>query len=176
MAQLHLVVGPVGSGKSTFVAALCARERAVRLNLDDWMATLFRPDRPVEGMVAWYAERAERCVAQIWSLAVQLIEVGVTVVLEIGLIRRRDRLRLYGWVDERALDLTIHILDAPRDVRRARVQHRNETRGPTFTMVVPPEIFELASDMWEPLADDECEGRDVRFVATVSATPNQDTP
>ena len=31
-------------------------------------------------------------------------------------------------------------------------------------MVVPLAIFELASDLWQPLEADECEGRDVRFI------------
>lgn len=33
-------------------------------------------------------------------------------------------------------------------------------------MVVPAEIFELASDMWEPADDDECRGRDLQRVAS----------
>lgn len=28
-------------------------------------------------------------------------------------------------------------------------------------MLVPREFFELASDLWEPLEADECDGRDV---------------
>lgn len=34
-------------------------------------------------------------------------------------------------------------------------------------MVVPPQIFDLASDMWEPLSEAECKDRDVRFVSSV---------
>lgn len=33
-------------------------------------------------------------------------------------------------------------------------------------MVVPLEVFELASDLWEPLDEDERRGRDVRTVMT----------
>jgi hypothetical protein len=29
---------------------------------------------------------------------------------------------------------------------------------------VPLPFFELASDLWQPLDDGECDGRDVRFV------------
>jgi hypothetical protein len=31
-------------------------------------------------------------------------------------------------------------------------------------MVVPPDVFELASDLWEPPDETECLGRDIRFV------------
>jgi hypothetical protein len=62
--------------------------------------------------------------------------------------------------------MRLSVLDAPRDVRRERVNARNLERGATFTMIVPPAVFELASDLWEPLAGDELEGRNVRFVGT----------
>lgn len=90
------------------------------------------------------------------------------VVLEIGLIQRREREAFYTRVDKQAIDLTLYVLDAPRDVRRLRVQQRNTRRGATFSMEVPPHIFELASDLWEPPMGVECSGRDVRFIDTAS--------
>lgn len=49
MARLHLIVGPVGAGKSTFGRKLSRDVGAVRLTLDEWMATLFGDDeRPAE--------------------------------------------------------------------------------------------------------------------------------
>jgi predicted kinase len=164
MPCIHLVIGPVGAGKSTYVRGLCAEHGALALNLDEWMARLFGPDRPGEGVMAWYVERTERCVDQIWSVTEGALAAGVDVVLEIGLIRRRDRESLYARVDAGAHDLAIHVLDAPREVRRARVQRRNAEQGATYVMHVPDEIFELASDMWEPPTPDEVEDRDVRFV------------
>ncbi len=164
MPRIHLVVGPVGAGKSTHALALCREHHAVRLTLDEWMTNLFRPDRPATNVIEWYVERAERCVDQIWRVTQELLAAGVDVVLEIGLIVRSDRERLYARVDAAALDLDIHVVDAPRDVRRERVLRRNEQRGETFAMEVPLPFFELASDRWEPLDESECEGRRVRFI------------
>ncbi|MCH9681918.1 MAG: ATP-binding protein [Deltaproteobacteria bacterium] len=164
MARIHLVIGPVGAGKSTFAQGLCREHQAVRLTLDDWMTRLFRPDRPDTDVLAWYVERTHRCVDQIWQVTRSALEAEANVVLEIGLILRRDRLAFYERVDARELDLTIYVVDAPREVRRQRVARRNVEQGDTFSMVVPPDFFEMASDMWEPPLDDECEHRDVRFV------------
>jgi predicted kinase len=147
-----------------------AREcSAVRWTLDDWMVTLFRADRPETGLVTWYRERAQRCIDQIWKLTLQLTARGDDVVLELGLLRRDERERFYERVGEHGLPLTIVVLDAARDVRRARVLQRNRHRGPTFSMEVPLEIFELASDLWQAPEKDECEGRDVRFFRTDAA-------
>lgn len=164
--RVHLVLGPVGAGKSTFAQRLAQDHSGIRLTLDDWMVTLFRPDRPASGVPAWYQERAERCIDQIWKLAQQLGARGDQVVLEIGLLRRAERERFYERVSEAGLPLTLYVLDAEREVRRARVAQRNERQGSTFSMVVPPEIFELASDLWQAIEPDESEGLDVRFVCT----------
>jgi predicted kinase len=166
--QIHLIVGPVGAGKSTYGLRLVRENRAVRLTLDEWMTALFRPDRPSVGLMEWYVERASRCTERIWIIAHDIAATGVDVVLEIGLLRRRDRARIYGRAEAAGLRLVIHALDAPRDVRRERVERRNREQGATFSMIVPPEIFERASDFWEPLEPEECEGRDVRFIVTHS--------
>lgn len=162
--MLHLILGPVGAGKSTFATRLAAEHRAVHLDLDAWMAVLFAADRPATDVMPWYLERTERCIAQIWSLAVQLAAVDSNVVLELGLVQRRDRDRFYARVDGAGLVVQIWVLDAPREVRRARVEQRNLERGATFKMIVPPAIFELASDLWQPPDAGECAVRAVTFV------------
>lgn len=94
MSQIHLVVGPVGAGKSTYTRKLCNEHQAVRLTLDEWMATLFGEDqRPAEGRIEWYLARTERCLSLIWQLTKQLTAVGSVVVLEPGLIRLEARHR-----------------------------------------------------------------------------------
>lgn len=163
---VHLVIGPVGAGKSTFTTSLAREHAAVRFTLDEWMTRLFSPDRPAEGLVEWYVERAARCIEQIWSATTSVIDTGTAVILEIGLLQRQERERFYDRIAEAGVAYTLHVVDAARDVRRARVMKRNDEKGATFTMVVPPAIFELASDRWEPPDAEECSSRDVRFVWT----------
>jgi predicted kinase len=165
-SEIQLVIGPVGAGKSTFGLALARQQRAVRLTLDEWMATLFRPDRPDHGVVEWYVERSARCIEQIWSVADAVLGVGTPVILELGLLTRRERASFYERVAVSGFPLTVHVVDAARAVRRERVAARNQARGPTFSMLVPPAIFELASDLWEAPDADECAGRVVHFVRT----------
>jgi uncharacterized glyoxalase superfamily protein PhnB/predicted kinase len=164
--RIHLVVGPVGAGKSTLALGLARGRAAIRLTLDQWMTALFRQDRPDTGVADWYVERAARCVEQIGSIARGAIEVGTDVVLEIGLLKRRERESFYARAAGAHIDLTIYVVDAARDVRRERVDARNRMQGSTFSMVVPPDIFELASDLWEPPDSAECTNRDVRLIRT----------
>lgn len=163
---LHLVLGPVGAGKTTFAQRLAQEQGALRLTLDDWMVTLFSPDRPAEEVRAWYQERCERAVTQIWKLSRELAALGQPVVLELGLLLRRQRAAFYRRVDEAGLQLCGYVLEASREVRRRRVLERNQQRGETFSMLVPPEFFELASDLWEAPRAKEIARRRLRLIRT----------
>ena len=152
---LHLLVGPVGAGKTTYAQRRIARSPAVFLDLDAWMVRLFGADpRPPEGVMAWYLERRERCREVLWDLALSVLACGTDVVLENGLLGRQERLAFYARVRADEIELVVHCLDAPRAVRRERVARRNESPTPS-TQIVPPEIFERASDAWEPPTEAE---------------------
>ncbi|NMV36417.1 AAA family ATPase [Ralstonia insidiosa] len=166
MPTIHLVEGPVGAGKTTYVASLRQQYHAPSLILDAWFAKLFSPDRPAEGLLSWYVERKERCLSQIWATACDILEAGHDVILELGLVEKASRQHFYARVEDTGYPLTIHVLDAPRDVRRERVRTRNREKGATFAMEVPDAFFEMASDRWEPLDDLELELYDVRLITT----------
>jgi predicted kinase len=168
MARIYLIVGPVGAGKSTFVRQLCQNHAALPFTLDEWMAVLFSKDRPDSGVMDWYVERTARCIDQIWRHTERAIDIGIDVVLEIGLIQQNDRERLYERIDTAGYELTIYVLDAHRELRWERVQQRNVQKGETFSMEVSYPVFELANDLWEPLDEAESSGRDVRLIDTNS--------
>lgn len=152
---LHLLIGPVGAGKTTYGQRLAARTTGVFLDLDAWMVRLFGADpRPPDQVIAWYLERRERCRALLWDVALDVLRSGVDVVLELGLVSVADREGFYDRAQAEDLALRVYLLDAPRDIRRERVLQRNKTPG-AFTQIVPIEFFERASDLWQPPSDAE---------------------
>jgi hypothetical protein len=73
-------------------------------------------------------------------------------------MRRADRERIRQMAEGRGLPLQWHFVDAPQEVRRARVADRNAGKGATFVMEVTPEMFELLEGVYEPPAPAELEG------------------
>lgn len=164
MARIHLVEGPVGAGKSTFVAGLRELHKGAGFILDAWFVRLYSPDRPAANLMEWYAARKARCLDQIWVTAREVLDTDRDVVLELGLVEKASREHFYAQVREAGYDLVVYLLDAPRDVRRDRVRQRNREKGATFSMEVSDAFFELASDHWEPMDQIECEIYDVQII------------
>jgi predicted kinase len=168
MTTIHLIEGPVGAGKSTTAAGMSRELNIACLDLDDWMVTLFSPDRPDAGFMQWYGERKSRCLEQIWKVAERLLAVSDGVILELGLVQRADRAAFYQRVDESGHDLIVHLLDVPEETRLDRVRQRNQSRSGTFKMEVTDEIFEIANAAWQPPDEVEIELRDIRRIVQPS--------
>jgi len=166
MARIHLVEGPVGAGKSTFAAQLALEHQAVHLNLDEWMVTLFSEDRPETAFLDWYAERKDRCLAQIWAVTCELMQAGTGAILELGLVQAPLRDAFYARVDAADYPLDVYLLDAPKEIRRQRVTDRNLEQGQTFRMTVSDEIFELADGAWQPPDDTEIRDRTIKRITS----------
>ena len=167
MHRIHLIEGPVGAGKSTFAKALVAANGGVHIALDEWFARLFSPDRPDTDLLAWYVPRKARLAGLLWDHGVALARAHTFTVLELGLIQRDARYAIYEKARAEGVQLKIFVLDAPRELRWQRVERRNQERGSTFSMVVPRQIFDTASDFWErpdeaEAADQEIEFRDTK--------------
>jgi len=164
MPTLHIIEGPVGAGKTTYAIKLGKKVGSPPLVLDSWMATLFQADRPAANLWPWYAERKARCVSQIMRLARGALEHGNDVVIELGLIKAEDRLQLYAELEGETRDYLVHVLETPREERKRRVRDRNVDKGETFAMLVSDEVFEMASDMWEPIDELERQSRPEHFL------------
>jgi predicted kinase len=157
-ATLHVIFGPCGAGKTTYAHAFARREGAVAFILDDWMARLFGPDIPEPIEYEWMLERVGRCEAQIWSTAAGVLATGTSVILDIGLMRKADRERVRQIAEGAELPLQWHFVDAPQQVRRARVAGRNTIRGESFAIEVTPDLFDFIEGVYEAPEPAELQG------------------
>jgi len=132
LAKIYLIERPVGAGESTFSEDLSQKIGAPHINLDSWVARLFRLDRPATGTFEWYVERKERCIEQIWDVALRTLDANCDVILELGLIQRASRQAMYKRIEESDHRTLVYVLDTPREIRKERVRSRNIEKGAFF--------------------------------------------
>jgi predicted kinase len=86
-ANVHLLAGLNGAGKTTHARRLERECPAVRFTLDEWMLRLYqrRYDDPE------YPDLADRCRGLIWTTAQQVLSTGIDVVLDWNLWSRSRR-------------------------------------------------------------------------------------
>lgn len=119
----------------------------------------------------WYLERKERLLDHIWNHSRALLAAGATPVLELGLVQRQSRAAFYQRARAEDIDLKVTVLEASRTLRRERVLRRNVERGPTYSMLVPEPVFEMASDMWQAPDAHEIAQMRIELIVTEANSP-----
>jgi len=121
-SRLIIVCGLPGSGKTTLAKALESRLRAVRFSADEWMDAL--------SINIYDEEKRGKIEALQWKFGQELLELGLTVIIEWGTWGRseRDTLRLGARALGAAVEL--HYLSAPMDVLFDRIQGRGLEKPP----------------------------------------------
>lgn len=122
--RLIVVCGLPGAGKTTHALALAGRLRAVRLSPDEWMIAL--------AVNLWDTDARARTEALQWTLAQELLGLGMTVIIEWGTWGRSERDTLRLRARELGAAVELHHLDAPLDVLFERIERRG-TENPPIT-------------------------------------------
>src|SRR4051812_21613487 len=118
-ATLFLMVGLPAAGKTTRAKELAAAKRALRLTPDEWMISLFG-----ESMAD-----GKRFVLEgrLISVALQVLRLGTSVVLDYGLWGRDERSALRWLARSAGAACQLVYLPVDKDVQLARIAHRQET-------------------------------------------------
>jgi len=149
MARLILVCGPTGVGKTTYSRSLSKEVGAIQFSIDPWMQTLFSKDVTTLDY-SWMIERVNRCYEQVWQVSEQVLALNGNVVLDLGFTTKAQR----GIFSDRAKELDInseiHYLDAPKDIRKKRVDQRNIEKDPSvYSFEVTTMMFDFMESKFE---------------------------
>lgn len=156
MSVIHMICGPVGAGKTTYARELAARERGLVYTIDEWLTALYRMDQPPdqEAALPWMLERFDRTEGVIATQIRSLLALGVPAIVDLGFFRRDLRDRFRARFASEGATVRLHVVDAPVEVRRARVRARN-AGGETFSVTVDDAAFRWAESYWQPPDPDE---------------------
>jgi predicted kinase len=155
MAKFHIICGSTGAGKSTFAKRLADEIGGIHFAIDEWMVALFWKDSPDPIAFEWAMERVNRCEVQIASMAIACVKRGVPAILDLGFTKVVHRQKFWDIALGAGIEVALHYLNVPADVRWSRVQGRNANKGDTFSLEVDRGMFDFVEGMWE--APDEGE-------------------
>lgn len=150
MTNIHLIVGNVGAGKSTYARRLAGERRAHLFQIDEWMRGLFYPDRTEETGYEWMLDRVRRCDERITAEAVGLAALGLESVLDLGFFGRAQRDFVRGRIAEAGQRPILHLLDVDKATRWSRVEARNTGTLAPHEVTVSRETFEFCETIYEP--------------------------
>jgi len=135
-AELLLMVGLPGAGKTTRARELAAARRALRFTPDEWMISLYDGVQP-DG-------RRDLLEGRLITVARHALELGTGVVLDFGLWSRDERSALRWLAASCGASCEVVYLPVDRTVQRARIAHRQATEPhTTFPM------SESDLDLWD---------------------------
>ena len=116
-ARLLLTCGLPGAGKTTIARRLAADRNALRLTQDEWLIAL--------GSSPWDAPTREKLDRELWRLAQDVLRLGLSVVLDLGLWTRIERDEMRSVARGLGVGVELHYIDVPTDELWRRIQARN---------------------------------------------------
>jgi predicted kinase len=153
--MIHLLVGNTGAGKSTYANRMKAESNGVVFTLDKWNRILFFPDKTEKDGLDWFLERIERAELLMQDLILQLENANVDSILDVGLSKFLHREKYRNFAKKHNIEVKIHFLNIPKQIRKQRVLKRNVEKGETFDFEVSEKDFEFMETWFETLTDAE---------------------
>jgi predicted kinase len=115
--RLILTCGLPGSGKTTLAKELATSRRAVRLTKDEWLFAL--------GSSPWDEPTQVKIENELWRLAQEILNLGLSVVLDFGLWSRTERDEFRATARDLGVGVELHYLDATAGELWRRIEARN---------------------------------------------------
>ncbi len=152
MAQLHLICGLPGAGKTTLARRLEGELPGLRLSPDEWLIRIMGLKLSPDGTSNEPFRDAVEGIQ--FELGLRLVAEGMNVILDNGFWTREERDRLRLRAKDAGVPVTLHYVHAPIDELRRRLEQRNANL-PQGTYPISEEVFEFALRWFQPPSPDE---------------------
>ncbi|WP_147125449.1 AAA family ATPase [Shimia ponticola] len=148
--KLFILCGKIASGKSTLAAKLAEASGGVRIVEDEWLHGLYANE--LHGLDD-YVRCTNLLRAALTGHIVQLLNLGVSVVLDFSANTPTQRAWFRELIDQTGAAHELHWLDVPVEVCRDRLAARNASGSHPFQ--VSPELFTKVTNAFRPPHADE---------------------
>lgn len=120
MAHVFLICGGICCGKTTYAHQLRRKEKAVLLSCDEVMLSLL--DEQLGDRHEVYAARTEKLLLE---KSLEILETGISVILDWGPWTRAGRKRIREFYEVRGYDCRIHTIRTEAAEWEERIKCRN---------------------------------------------------
>ena len=120
MAKAILLCGKIASGKSVYAKALCARENAVLLSVDELVLSILGSELGEK-----HDEITGRVQEYLFAKSLDIIRAGSNVLLDWGFWTKARRSEARAYYESRGIACEFHYIDVPDEVWRRNIEIRN---------------------------------------------------
>ncbi|TCL08460.1 putative kinase [Shimia isoporae] len=129
--ELHMLCGKPAAGKSTLCAELSRAAGTVVISEDAWLAALFGDQM---SSIADFVRCSQKVREVAGPHVVDLLKAGVNVVLDFQANTLESRAWMAGLARQAQARATLHHLDVPDEVCKARLRARNASGKHPFSV------------------------------------------
>lgn len=141
----HIVIGFIGSGKTTFARQLEQETGAVRFTKDEWMVRLFGNAPPQDT----FEEYDKRMASLATDIALKCLAAGTNVILDEGFWLKEQRAAIRDKVKNVGAVPIFYYLDASFELLKARTLKRSES-PPLDSYIIDEESFNRYWKFFQP--------------------------
>lgn len=146
----HIIIGFIGSGKTTFARRLERETGAIRFTKDEWMVRLFGNTPPEDK----FADYDARMTSLARDMALACLQAGASVIIDEGFWEREQRDEIRQRVRTMGAIPKLYYLDVPREIMKARTLRRSEN-PPVDSFTIDEESFDHYWGFFQPPDEDE---------------------
>ncbi len=146
----HIIVGFIGSGKTTFARKLEKETGAVRFTKDEWMVRVFGNTPPKEK----FEEYDNKMTLLASDMALKCLKAGINVIIDEGFWVKEHRDAIIEKVKNVGAIPKLYYIEAPFEVMKARTLKRTEN-PPEDSFTIDEEAFNHYWQFFQPPGEDE---------------------
>jgi predicted kinase len=146
----HIIIGFIGSGKTTFARKLEKETRAVRFTKDEWMVKVFGNSPPKDKFHEYDSKMTELAT----EMALKCLAAGGSVILDDGFWYRKQRDEIRNELKEIGAVIKFYYMDTPVEIMKERTVKRS-ANPPKDSFFITEQEFNDYLKMFEPPAGDE---------------------
>lgn len=118
----HIIIGFIGSGKTTFARKLEKETEAIRFTKDEWIVRVFG-NTPSKDKFEEYDHKMTSLARE---MALKCLEAGTSVIIDEGFWEKEQRYEIREKVENVGAIPKFYYIEAPFEIMKARTLKRSE--------------------------------------------------